>query len=104
MVSMARVMILAATLTGAMGCQPAPPPAASSKIRLLTPVNSKERFSACAADWGPSGKGFADCWAGTKYTRAEFCSNAGSALGDGSLSDFQKAAIYEKMSNYGCMR
>lgn len=74
-----------------------------AKIELTTAVNSPQRMRECAADYNAATKEFADCWAGKRYTNSEFCLYAGRSLANGFLSDWQKAAIYEKMRNRRCM-
>lgn len=97
-------MLGAAFLTG---CQPAPPSVSGApepKVELTTPVHSPQRQRECAANWGgPSTKETAECLSGKKYTNSEFCVFAGQTLSNEYVNDWQKAALYEKMRNHGCM-
>jgi hypothetical protein len=99
---MKKTMLLAALAAMLAGCQSAPPPVATGP-KLQFPVNSKERFNACAAQYDASSKQFADCWGGTAYTRQEICVNGSDLLDSPYMSEWRKAQIYEMMRNNGCM-
>ena len=76
-----------------------------AKAEVL-PLKSPQRMQACLQLYEPQSHDFAVCWNGYATKPApvsEFCTDAGAFLNNDFASDWQKAAVYEKMRNAGCM-
>ena len=65
---------------------------------------SRQRMDDCLDTYAPESREWAECWFGVRRTKKEMCGDGFNLLASAYLDNWQKQALYESMSNRGCLR